>query len=216
MKNAKKNEKKQIDAEINRMLLSDFDKIESFVVSRWKEMFIGAAVIIVLVAIAYGIMLKKDSNLRAAQRAIANAATETELIDVINKYSSYSEVDFARIRLAKVYADKKDFAKAGELYKKVAQNTQSQDLKCQMLLDEAYMKEKAGDFAAACKAFMVIADNSMYAVAVRAEAYYSAARLYAKENKKDERANALKKLLAFSNDDSAAIWVSFGKVLQAQ
>ena len=72
----KKENKKQIDAEINRVLLSDFDKIENFVVSRWKQMFIGAGVIIVFVAIAYGIMLKKENNELAAQSAIANAATK--------------------------------------------------------------------------------------------------------------------------------------------
>ena len=60
MKKEQNKKKKQIDAEINRALLNDFDKIENFVVSRWKQMLIGAGVIIVLVAIGYGIFIKKS------------------------------------------------------------------------------------------------------------------------------------------------------------
>lgn len=212
----KADNKKQIDAEINRVLLNDFDKIETFVISRWKQLFIGAGVIIVLVAIAYGIMLKKENNERAAQRAIADAATEEQLSDVIKRYSSYKEVDFARIRLAKIYADKKDFAKASELYKTVAQNTLSEDLKCRMLLDAAYMQEKSGAFADACKAFAVIGDNSMYSAGIRAEAYYSALRLSIKDNKKDEAAKIAGKLNAFANDASAATWISLAKSLNVK
>ena len=212
----KANNKKQIDAEINRMLLSDFDKIEHFVISRWKQMFIGAGVIIVLVAIAYGIMLKKENNERAAQRAIANAVTEEQLSDVIKRYASYKEADSARIRLAKIYADKKDFAKASGLYKTVAQNTLSEDLKCRMLLDAAYMQEKAGSFADACKAFMVIGDNSMYSAGIRAEGYYSALRLYLKDNKKDEAGKVFDKLNTFAKDDTAATWLTLAKALIAK
>ena len=101
----KNNNKKQIDAEINRVLLNDFDKIETFIISKWKQLFIGAGVIVVLVAIGYGIMLKKENNERAAQRVIADAATKEQLVDAIKRCSSYKEVDYARIRLAKIYAD---------------------------------------------------------------------------------------------------------------
>ena len=209
----KANNKKQIDAEINRVLLSDFDKIEHFVISRWKQMFIGAGVIIVLVAIAYGVMLKKENNDRAAQRAVADAATKEQLTEVIKRYNSYKEADFARIRLAVIYANEKDFAKASELYKTVAQNTQAEDLKCRMLLDSAYMLEKSGAFADACKAFMSIGDNTMYGAGVRAEAYYSALRLYLKDNKKNEAAAVLGKLKSFAKDSDAATWLTFAETL---
>lgn len=212
----KVNNKKQIDAEINRVLLNDFDKIENFVVTRWKQMFIGAGVIIVLVAIAYGILLKKENNAAAARRAIADASTKEELSQVIERYKSYSEVDFARIKLARICVEAKDFAKAGELYRAVALNTQSQDLKCRMLLDEAYMIEKAGDFDKACKAFVVIADNSMYAAGVRAEAYYSAGRLFLKAGKKDDAAKVFDKLNQLASDETAAVWCNLGKALQAK
>ncbi len=209
----KKDNKKQIDAEINRVLLNDFDKIETFVISKWKQLFIGAGVIIVLVAIAYGIMLKKENNERAAMRVIADASTKEQLIDAIKRCSSYKEVDYARIRLAKIYADEKDYAKAAELYKAVAQNTQSQDLKCRSLLDGAYMQENAGAFAEAARAFMVIADNTMYGAGVRAEAYYSALRLALKANKKDDASKIFAKLNTFAEDQNAATWVTLGKTL---
>lgn len=212
MKN--KDNKKHLDAEINRVLLNDFDKIENFVVTRWKQMFIGAGVIIVLIAIAYGIMLKKENDELAAQRAIANAATKQQLVEVIDRYKSYKEADFARIRLARIYSAEKDYAKALELYKTVALNTQDQDLKCQMLLDEAYMLEKSGKFADAVKSFMIIGNNSMYAKGVRAEAYYSALRLSVKENKKDEAAKIFAQLNLLSGDEVAAAWINLGKAIE--
>ena len=88
MKSDKKHNKKQIDAEINRMLLSDFDKIENFVVSRWKQMFIGAGIIIVIVAIAYGIVVKKDNNAFAARSAIANATGKQQLRSLHKRHFS--------------------------------------------------------------------------------------------------------------------------------
>lgn len=212
----KENNKKHIDAEINRVLLNDFDKIENFVISRWKQMFIGAGVIIVLVAIAYGIVLKKENNAAAARSAIAEASSKEQLIQVIERCKSYSEVDFARIKLARIYAEEKDYAKAGELYKSVAFNTQSQDLKCRMLLDEAYMIENAGEFDKACKAFMVIAENSMYGSGVRAEAYYSAGRLMLKAGKKEDAGKVFDKLNLLASDPAAAIWCNLGKALQAK
>ena len=212
----KKENKKQIDAEINRVLLSDFDKIENFVVGHWKQMFIGAGVIIVLVAIAYGIMLKKENNELAAQSAIANAATKQQLIEVIERYSSYKEADYARIRLARIYSAENDFAKAQELFKAVAQNTQDQELKCQMLLDEAYMLEKAGKFDDAVKSFMIIGNNSMYAKGVRAEAYYGAMRLAIKQNKKDEAAKAFTQLNLLTGDDVAAVWINLAKAIEVK
>ena len=211
----KDNNKKQIDAEINRVLLNDFDKIETFIISKWKQLFIGAGVIVVLVAIGYGIMLKKENNERAAQRVIADAATKEQLVDAIKRCSSYKEVDYARIRLAKIYADEKDYAKAAELYKTVAQHTQSQDLKCRSLLDCAYMQESSGDFAEAAKSFMVIAGNTMYGAGVRAEAYYSALRLALKANKKDDAAGIFAKLNTFADDQNAATWVTLGKTLMS-
>lgn len=216
MKSDKKHNKKQIDAEINRMLLSDFDKIENFVVSRWKQMFIGAGIIIVIVAIAYGIVLKKDNNAFAARSAIANATGKQQLIEVIDRYSSYREADFARIKLAKIYAEEKDYAKAIELYKTVAGNNPDQDLKCQMMLDEAYMQEKSGAFENAVKSFVIIGDNTMFAAGIRAEAYYGAMRLSHKLKKTADADKIFAKLNLLAGDEVADTWINFAKALQSK
>ena len=211
-----KNNKKQLDAEINRMLLNDFDKIENFIVTRWKQMFICAGVIIVLVAVAYGVMLKKENNERAAQSAVANAVTKEQLVEVIGRYKSYKEVDFARIRLARIYSAENDFAKAKELFKTVAMNTEDQELKCRMLLDEAYMIEKENKFADAVKAFNIIANNSMYSNGVRAEAYYSAMRLAIKLNQKDEAAKIFAQLNLLTGDEIAGAWINLAKAIEVK
>ena len=177
MKMAKDKKKKAIDAEINRALLDDFDKFNALIHRRWKDMIYYSLAIVVIVAVIAFVISFRNKKLAKAENVLANALTEEALIKAIDEYGEYEAADFARLKLARIYIDKKEFEKATAQYKKVFSNTASQDLKERMQLDLAYLLEKEGKIADALAAFKVAGDSVNNSVAVRAEAYYAAGRL---------------------------------------
>ena len=144
---------------------------------KWQGWLIGAIAIVVVVAVIATIVSIRNKKLAKAENVLANALTEEALIKAINEYGNYEAADFARLKLARIYIDKKEFAKAAAEYKKVSSNTASQDLKERMQLDLAYLLEKEGKIADALVAFKSAGDAVNNSASVRAEAYYSAGRL---------------------------------------
>jgi predicted negative regulator of RcsB-dependent stress response len=177
MKMTKDKKKKAIDAEINRALLDDFDKFNALIHRRWKDMIYYSIAIVVIVAVIATVVSIRNKKLAKAENVFANALTEEALIKAIGEYGDYEAADFARLKLARIYIDKKEFAKAAAEYKKVFENTASIDLKERMQLDLAYLLEKEGKNADALAAFKVVGDAVNNSAAVRAEAYYAAGRL---------------------------------------
>lgn len=215
----KNDNKKKIDSELNRVLLNDFDRIEGFVRSYWKHMLIGAGVIIVIVAVAYGVILKKEKNEKAAKLAVAVAVKENnveKLNDVISKYGDYSSTDNARAVLAKKYFEEKKFDDAAKLYKEVAVKTQDVNLRAQMLLNEAAALEAAAKIDAALKAYAAIGDNAAYGIASRSQAYYQAARIAQSAGKNNEFTAYLAKLNTFSVNLEAESWCLLGNKLNTK
>jgi hypothetical protein len=177
MKMAKDKKKKAIDAEINRALLDDFDKFSALIHQRWKEMIYYAVAIVVVVGIVSAIISYRNNQTNKAENILANALTEEALVKAIDEYGKYEVADFARLKLAVIYINQKNFVKAAEQYKMVSENTLSKDLKERMMLDMAYLQEKEGKIAEAVEAFKNVGNNAENSVAVRAEAYYGAGRL---------------------------------------
>ncbi|MBQ9788805.1 MAG: hypothetical protein IJW31_04310 [Lentisphaeria bacterium] len=177
MKKAKDKKKRAIDAEINRALLDDFDKFNALIHRRWKEMIYYAVAIVAVVAVVAFVFSYRNNQQSKAENVLANATTEEDLIKAIDQYGKYEAADFARLKLARIYIDKNEFAKAAEQFKKVAANTPSKDLQERMQLDSAYLLEKENKIQEAFAAFKLIGDAADNSVAVRAEAYYGAGRL---------------------------------------
>ena len=212
MKN-KKDNKKHIDAEINRVLLNDFDRIESFVIGKWKYMCIGAVVIIVLVAVGYGVMAKKESNENTVRQAIANASTKAELIEVLGKYGNTKEAENVRFKLAFVYSSEKKYDEAAELYRTIARTSAVNEVKARAAVNEAFMLENAKKTAEAANAFANVGNNKLFPVGIRSEAFYGAVRMAVKLNKKDDAAKNLAALKTLSNNEEAVQWVNLAKAL---
>ncbi len=209
----KKDTKKHIDAEINRVLLNDFDRVESFIIGKLKYLCIGAVAIIVLVGIGYGVMFKKERNENAVRQTLANASTKAELVEAIGKYGKAKEAEIARFRLAEIYCTEKNYTEAAAVYKTIAQTSAVNEVKARALLNEAFMFENSGKNEDAVKAFAAVGNNKIFPTGIRAEAFYSAVRLACKINKKDEAGNAFAQIKMLANDESAAQWVNLAKAV---
>ena len=112
MKKAKDKKKRAIDAEINRALLDDFDKFNALIHRRWKEMIYYAVAIVAVVAVVAFVFSYRNNQQSKAENVLANATTEEDLVKAIGQYGKYEAADFARLKLARIYIDKNEFAKA--------------------------------------------------------------------------------------------------------
>lgn len=219
MKMAKDKKKKAIDSEINKALLDDFDKFDSFVHTRWKEMIFASIGVIVVIAIIYTVYLKKASTLLKAENALAMATTEAELLAAIQNYGDYQATDFARIKLSRIYIEQKEFNKAVALLQSVSKNASAKELKERMIIDQAYVIETSGKLEDALKIFKSVAENSMNSIAIRAEAFYGAGRLSIALNDKSNAQiylEQVKSLFASEEANNGSLWSNLAQALLSE
>ena len=199
--------KKAMDKEITDSLLDDFDKFEHFVMNHWRHI-ISAAIVIVVVAIiaavSYSVSVSRENKMN---NAIANAQTVEELQQVIGEYPRGKAVIYAYTTLAHKFINNKNFKAADDTYAALLKIEIPQDMKWQITIDRAYIKELSGDIPGAIKDFAAISKDAMLPRAMRAEANYSAGRLEVKEGNKDQAMVYLN--LASSLDDNQSPGVAF-------
>lgn len=210
-----KDKKKALDAEINDMLLDDIDKFEHFAANNWKGIIVGffvVFIVVVVAAVGYQINNNMKSN---AVSSIAAAETKDALEKVVKEYASYPSVNSARIKLALIYIKDKNYDKAAELYTIMRNASDIPDeMRWRAALNVSYVMELKGQKEQAASSFATTASQSLMPEAFKAEANYSAGRLYASFNNKDKASELLKAAsLSAPAPGAAGFWGNQAKML---
>lgn len=169
--------KKALDAEISTSLMDDFDRFEHLAITYWKQILWSSVLIVVGVAAVFSFLAWQASADKQAADVLANAKTEQEILKAVQEYGSNKAARYARLRLAGMYIEQKQFDKAFEQFKLVAASGAPDEMLWQTRLAEAYALELAGRFQDAVERFAEIGRDSFLPEAFRCEANYSAGRI---------------------------------------
>lgn len=173
----------------------DFDKFEVWVMQHGKLILAASVVIVLIVAGAFGAILMKKASDNKKTRLFAAAKTQEKLVEAINKYPDFPSVDDARLRLSAILVDKKDYTAAGiQLDKVVKSASVDEFLRGRAALNIAYILELQNKFKDAAQSFDSLASSGRIPDDVRAEAVYSAGRLYVQTGDSGKARNILSRL----------------------
>jgi hypothetical protein len=161
----------------------ELESFESFFINHWKNIVIFGVVLILGIGIAMWIETRISADNADASSALISADTIEELEAALKKYSSQKAADFAKLRLGTLFFEKKDYAKALEIFSNLATNCRNAELKAQASLNEACTIEQNGNSDNAAEKYASIAVSEMFPVKYRIEASYFAARIYISKNK---------------------------------
>lgn len=179
-KNKSSEEKKQ-DKELTDILIDDFGKFEHFIVENWKKIILCSVFVIIAVALITLYIYNQRTAEKKAGEAFANSETVQQLRKVFEKYDddSYKFKFYARYRLASLLLEKGDYSSAQSEFEKLIK---MKNLPRYYLwlgnLQIAYLLEEQGKTAEAAAKFADISNNVFSVPPVKAEAAYSAGRLY--------------------------------------
>lgn len=203
---------KALNKEIIETLFTDEERAGMFLASNWKKFVALALIAVVAVTIGFAVLKHREKTRKEATVRLAMANTVAELEAALAEVPDVAGVAAARFRLAKLYADRKEFDKARQTLKPLAESSEDAAVRGQAQLKRAYLleldpKAKKED---AAKEFDVIAASADCGVATRAEAAYAAARLYIEAKQTDKAKLVLDRITlqlnAQTNSQNAAYW----------
>ncbi|MDD3153746.1 MAG: hypothetical protein PHS41_02680 [Victivallaceae bacterium] len=172
-------DKKKMNAEIAEAAMGEMERAEYFVLENWKKFLAVALVVIVAAALfVHFRAAAKRSEIKAAD-AFGRAATVETLQKAIAEYPSSSGVVAAKIKLARLYASQKDYAKAAAQFQSILAGEVPSDLAGAVRMENCYMIEMEGKLPEAAAAFGKLAGNLTLSPERRTEAAFAAGRLYA-------------------------------------
>lgn len=173
--------KKQLDRAISQEVVSDFEKFEFFFGKYWRHTILAGVVLVLLISLVFGLFRYRQSNIREANALLSAAKTEAELVEALKKHPDAAAAVSARLRLAIMYLADKKYVQAEEQFKAVAENEDlNSSIRERAMLNRAYLMEQSGREKEAAAEFENIGRNPKAAANIRAEANYSAGRIYLK------------------------------------
>lgn len=206
--------KKKIDAEINKTLFNDIEKFELAMAEHWKKVVAAAAVIVLGIGIGFAINNHRKSAEITAMNEIVAAQSEEKLVKAINDYAAYPASRFARIRLARIYAASGRFELAAAQFEALETSGAPAEMIQRAKLDSLYMLENAGKILDAANRFAEIGRNSANTGTIRAEANYSAGRLYAQLKDIEKATACLKSAKSLGAENPMSIASEWGRLAE--
>jgi len=206
--------KKALDAEISRTMMTDVERLEQEFVTYWKPIAATAVGLAILIAAICWAAAYQKRVTRQAREALAGAAQIETLEKALVDYGSTPAAPAARFRLAGLYLQKKEYAKAIAQLKQIGDANHDAYLAANAVLTEAYALELSGKTVDAAAKFAALSKQTTVPESIRAEARFSAARLYVQKKDLKEaaallaaaRANGSPKNVADSwNEESASL-----------
>ena len=170
-------DKKALNAEISKAMMSDFERIGQGFIDYWKLLALVVVGIALLVAVICWAAEHQKNSLRKAQEAISEAADIAALTEALETYGSTNAAPAGRFRLAQLYIQEKQYDKALEALS-LATGSEDAFLNGNIALTEGYVLELAGKPAEAAEKFAAASDNAAFPAAMRAEARFAAGRLF--------------------------------------
>jgi len=183
---------KNIDDNVFKGAVDDFDKFEDFVSTNLYKIVIGAIVLVVAIIVAFMIYTTIQEANNKASVALSSAKSVEELKKAIKKYPKSNSGGIAKLNLATLYFNDKKYENALQTYQSIANTNASDDIKGRAQLNTAYTLEKMKKQDQAAAKFSEIGLNAASPAYIRDEANYSAARIYLLLNKPSMATSCLK------------------------
>lgn len=174
--------------------LEDNERIELWLSKNWKKCLIFAVAVIVAAVAIFIVFYYRQESIRKNSEALAAAKGE-KLEAMLKKTPDAAGADFARIRLASEFVEKKSFDKAAEQFKAVASSKSAPaELRIRARLSIAACLENSGKSKEAADAYQLIYNDMSVGQSVRNEAGFNAGRLLIALGKKADAVKLLKKV----------------------
>ena len=186
---AKRN--KAMDAEIAGTLMGDIGKFELLMVTHWKLIVAAGIAVVIVIGLVFGLNSCRKAADRKAANALSAAVTEEQLEQALAQYPDNPAARFARLRLARLYMNADRFEDAVQQFRLLENSGVPQEMLHRIRLDEAYLLENAGKVKEAAEQFDRYSRDAVLPAAIRAEAGYSAGRLFAEQKLLDRAAASL-------------------------
>jgi len=171
---------RKLNTELKNSLFTDTERFEMFFAANWKKIAAAAVAVAVLIAASVGLWGWHRGRIRQAEFLLSDAVTIEELSAALEKYPDHAGADSARLRLARQAVDDGKFDLASAQLTKIVSNGKADPtLQDQARLLQGYVSELQGKPAVAGAQFKQIAAEVSARPAVRAEAAYAAARIFA-------------------------------------
>ena len=202
-------------ADLIEELNEDFDTFESWAVENWRIIAaICVGIVVLVAAIGIGVGVSKMISKKTAQ-AFASADTQDKLLEVLKNHPGAAAAPDARMKLAMLQAEKKDYSAAIANFKEVADSKYANDtLRFRALLNSAYSLEIQAKIDEAIAAFSSVGQNIVASDEIRYEANYGAGRLYAGKREFDKAKSFLSKATSVRpNNMGEFFWSSQAKSL---
>lgn len=189
-----KTDSKTMNREIGNALFSDNERFEMFFAANWKKILVVALAAVVAITAIFAVRMHLSNTKKQAAAKLVEASTVTALEKALAENADAVGADAARFRLAGMYISEKKYDQARQVFDKLAATAAEPELRDKARLSAAYMLEMAGKNAEAAQSFVAIAAPGATLPAVRAEAAYSAGRLFISLGKKEEAKQILAQL----------------------
>ncbi len=186
---AKRNQ--AMDAEIAGTLMGDIGKFELLLVTHWKLIVAAAIAVVIVIGLVFGLNSCRKAADRKAANVLSAAVTEKQLEQALDQYPDNPAARFARLRLARLYMNAGRFEDAVQQFRLLENSGAPREMLIRIRLDEAYLLENAGKIKEAAEQFDRYSRDSSLPAATRAEAGYSAGRLFAEQKMLDKAAASL-------------------------
>lgn len=206
--------KKIKDSDISHELFDDFDRFEHFAINNWKKIiYFCCAAVLLVAAGAIALAVSKSMDAKAVS-SIANAETAGEISEILKEYPGHPAANNARLRLASLYTSQKEYDKALEQYQSLLNANVPDVMRQRAEMNIAYIWELQGNKEKAAAKFAEIGANSILPEAVRAEANYSAGRIYASIKNVDKAIPLLENAYVNKPQNSSSVfWRGQAKLL---
>ena len=202
------------DSDISSELFDDFDRFEHFAISNWKRIvYFCCAAVLIVAAGAIAMAVSKSMDAKAVS-AIAGAETVDDISKVLKEYPGHPAVSNARLRLASLHSSQKEYDKALEQYQSLLNANVPDVMRQRAEMNIAYIWELQGNKEKAAAKFAEIGANATLPEAVRAEANYSAGRIYASIKSVDKAIPLLESAYVNKPQNSSSVfWRGQAKLL---
>ena len=192
--NAPKKDAKALNKEIGEALFTDEERLELFFAKHWKKLLAAALIAVVAITAAFAVHKHAEAAKKADSAKLAQAKSIAEIEAAIAAAPKARGVDAARFRLAKLYTDDKKFDQARKVLAAISAGSEDPAARDRASLNSAYLLELEGKTADAAQSFAVIVGAASASAAARAEAAYSAGRLYVQLKQPAEAKKVLARL----------------------
>jgi len=195
-------------------LNEDFDKFETWVLEHWRIVAaISAGIVVVVAVISTAVALNASAKAKTAA-LFASASSKEQLSSALAAHPSAPQAGIARMKLAIIQMQSKDYAPAISNFTDIAKSKDAPEvLRWIAELNVAYAIELKGEDAKAAEAFSSVSAKNLLPEQVRSEAAYNAGRIFVKIGQLDKAKEALASSANASPSAQNAIWSSLAKSL---